>query len=534
MKKNLIYCLLLYLIFATNSFPQEGWFQQNSGTNNPLTNLFFVDQNTGWIVGTAGTILRTTNGGTDWITESSGTNNDLFSVRFIDQSTGWATGGNGTILKTTDGGINWIFQTSGTNVYLTSVFFTDQNNGWVVGEDIVLKTTDGGMIWSFQTVGSGGYFQSIYFINQNTGWIVGSSGIFKTTDGGSNWISQTYGGGLVLVSVIFVDQNFGWIIGLLPVLPPPLPTYLYSTTNGGTDWISLPFNQGELKSVYFTDQFNGWAVSNVEVLGNISRTTDGGFSWTNQFSEVMNLNSVFFTDENTGWAVGYSYNSGTGIILKTINGGVPVNFTSFDGEVIDNEVILRWKTATETNNRGFEVHRAEIRDQKSEIGEQRSGWEKIGFVDGNGTTTEAKSYSFVDKNVTGGSYRYRLKQIDYNGSFTYSNEIGVVVNLTPDKYVLYQNYPNPFNPSTKIGYRLKESGYVKLYVYDIKGELIQTLVNQYQEGGYYEVEFSGASNQKPVTSTKNLASGIYIYQMMVRDEKNIPVFSDIKKMVFLK
>ena len=123
--------------------------------------------------------------------------------------------------------------------------------------------------------------------------------------------------------------------------------------------------------------------------------------------------------------------------------------------------------------------------------------------------------------------------------------------LTINNYKLFQNYPNPFNPSTKIGYRLKERGYVKLYVYDIKGELVETLVNQYQESGYYEVEFRGRNSENVPRSgissvertqevgslrseVSNFASGVYIYQIMVKNEKGIPVFSDIKKMICLK
>ncbi len=101
--------------------------------------------------------------------------------------------------------------------------------------------------------------------------------------------------------------------------------------------------------------------------------------------------------------------------------------------------------------------------------------------------------------------------------------------ITISNYRLYQNYPNPFNPSTKIGYLLKERGYVKLYVYDIKGELVETLVNKYQEGGYYEISFNVGQDSGP-----DIASGVYIYQIMVRNENNIPVFSDIKKMVYIK
>jgi hypothetical protein len=134
---------------------------------------------------------------------------------------------------------------------------------------------------------------------------------------------------------------------------------------------------------------------------------------------------------------------------------------------------------------------------------------------------------------------YKLTAVDNQGNQSDPSEelhvflTGIINNeqFTINNYKLFQNYPNPFNPTTKIGYRLKERGYVKLYVYDIKGELVETLVNKYQEGGYYEVEFTGRNliNQIP-----DLASGIYIYQLMVSNENNVPVFSDIKKMVYLK
>jgi hypothetical protein len=132
---------------------------------------------------------------------------------------------------------------------------------------------------------------------------------------------------------------------------------------------------------------------------------------------------------------------------------------------------------------------------------------------------------------------FKLTAVDNQGNTSEpSEELHIVLTGIKDNeefiinnYRLFQNYPNPFNPSTKIGYRIKERGYVKLYVYDIKGELIETLVNKYQEGGYYEVTFNAAKS-----STSGLASGVYVYQIMVRDEHNIPVFSDIKKMIYIK
>ena len=139
---------------------------------------------------------------------------------------------------------------------------------------------------------------------------------------------------------------------------------------------------------------------------------------------------------------------------------------------------------------------------------------------------------------------YKLTAVDNQGNESEpSEEVGFILTTITDQqqtisdYWLYQNYPNPFNPSTKISYRLKERGYVKLYIYDIKGELLSVLVNQTQESGFYEVEFdAGYSilNTGEKSTNSGLASGIYIYQIMVRNENNIPVFSDIKKMVYLK
>jgi len=140
-------------------------------------------------------------------------------------------------------------------------------------------------------------------------------------------------------------------------------------------------------------------------------------------------------------------------------------------------------------------------------------------------------------------YVYKITCIDKQGNESNSSE-EVVIDITSvsiddypmtiNDYLLYQNYPNPFNPSTKISYKLKERGYVKLYVYDIKGELISVMVNKEQNVGFYEVEFSASRIQNPESSIKELASGVYIYQLIVIGENNIPIYSDIKKMIYLK
>ncbi len=203
---------------------------------------------------------------------------------------------------------------------------------------------------------------------------------------------------------------------------------------------------------------------------------------------------------------------------------VPVELASFNASVINDKVQLNWTTATETNNSGFEIER-QVGSWQLAVGNPSgdgASWETIGFVQGFGTTTEPKSYSFTDQYVTTGTYKYRLKQVDFDGLFEYSNEIEVEVDFTPKEFVLYQNYPNPFNPNTVISYQLPVKSNVLLKVYDVLGNEAATLVDEEKQPGIYEVEFN-------ISVIKHLqSSGIYFYQLKTSD------FVQTKKMVFLK
>ena len=145
---------------------------------------------------------------------------------------------------------------------------------------------------------------------------------------------------------------------------------------------------------------------------------------------------------------------------------------------------------------------------------------------------------FTDNSTEGKNHLvYKITAVDKQGNQSApSTEVAVTITAIKNyptvinDFELYQNYPNPFNPSTKIGYRLKEGGYVKLLVYDILGRLVKVLVNKFQNTGYYEVEFG---NQKSEVRS-HFASGIYIYRIEVIGRGNIPVFSDMKKMVLIK
>jgi hypothetical protein len=176
---------------------------------------------------------------------------------------------------------------------------------------------------------------------------------------------------------------------------------------------------------------------------------------------------------------------------------LPVELSSFTASSKQNGVELNWQTATEVNNYGFDVERTGGSLQSS-VGK----WEKIGFVNGNGNSNSPKHYSFEDKNVVNGKYSYRLKQIDNDGQYEYSNVIEVDLGNAKE-YSLLQNYPNPFNPSTKIEFRLPEKQMVILRVYNMLGEMIKNLINEEKEAGTYSVTFDGIG----------LTSGLYIYRL---------------------
>ncbi|MBZ0199268.1 MAG: T9SS type A sorting domain-containing protein, partial [Ignavibacteriaceae bacterium] len=191
------------------------------------------------------------------------------------------------------------------------------------------------------------------------------------------------------------------------------------------------------------------------------------------------------------------YSEGTGelapIVILDHNGHVPVELSSFSANVVDGLVRLDWATTTETNNYGFEVQRSV--DGKS--------FATVAFVNGAGTSTEKHTYSYVDSDVEIGNYFYRLKQVDLNGTFAYT-DVTEVNFTTPTEFVLEQNYPNPFNPSTTIKFGLAANSAVDLRVYNIVGEEVAVLVSgQMMESGTYQVTFNA----------NNLPSGTYIYRL---------------------
>ena len=292
---------------------------------------------------------------------------------------------------------------------------------------------------------------------------------------GSNSFVQTYSGDIINSPVIItgagVDSNItGYKIDFFSI-DPITGTNLSSFSNS---YIAgqIAFIANSLQS----------SLDSAKYLARSTGSNDGAFDTYSGFGKI--------------------------IIERALADALPVELAFFTGKLIDNEVELRWRTETEVNNYGFSVERTT----------DNLLWSSIGFVDGHGNSNSPKEYSFSDFNIgRTDRYYYRLKQIDNDGTFEYSDIVTVTVGI-PVLFALSQNYPNPFNPETRIDYTIPKQQNVSLRVYNMLGEMVQELLNEIKPPGSYSVTFDAS----------NLPSGIYIYRIQAES------FAVNKKMTFLE
>lgn len=277
-------------------------------------------------------------------------------------------------------------------------------------------------------------------------------------------------------------------------------------------WLTVDQATGVLYSIFY-DRRN--TTSNLTDVF-VAKSVDGGLTWENFKVSETSFNpspAVFFGDytgisafqgrvypiwmraDNTTMSIWTAPFFDSAAVL-------PVELTGFSASVEESKIFLEWQTATEVNNRGFEVERAKM----ATAFDKNLTWSTVGFVKGKGTSLFPSRYYFEDERQSPGFYKYRLKQIDLNGDFSYSNELLIDL-ANPYAYALFQNYPNPFNPSTVISYELPKPGWVSLKVYDITGNLVSTLVNGYKNAGVHEVDFD------IISAKSSFSSGVYVYRM---------------------
>lgn len=219
------------------------------------------------------------------------------------------------------------------------------------------------------------------------------------------------------------------------------------------------------------------------------------------------------TDETShsynGTLTNFALSGSTSNWVAANNSALPVELISFIASENKGSVVLNWQTATEVNNYGFNVER---RVQKEE-------WKQIAFVNGHGNSNSPKNYSFTDLSLISGKVQYRLKQIDFDGKYEYSDIVEVDLEA-PANFALNQNHPNPFNPETTISYQLPSASHVSLKVYDALGREVATLVDEFKQAGNYNSKFS--------TQNSKLSSGVYFYKLSAGS------FSQTQKMLLIK
>jgi len=448
--------------------------------------------------------IYSTDGGETWAVSTMMDSSDLdFNrVSMASSTTGYAAGEDHRVMKTTDGGATWyrVTDPATSTSDLETCAFIDENTGYVFGASgLGYKTTDGGTTWTALTTTITATIYGCDFLDANTGYICGSSGnLLMTTDGGTTFMALDPGNTSTLYSIDMVDNNVGFISGS--------SGRVRRTTDAGVTWdtVDVGYTGVTLYSVSFKDENNGMTGGSV---GRTYYTTDAGDTWNFENTSMSTIYHVYVEKASTDTAAAYAVGTNA-YVMRNYHTIVPVELASFSASVNGDIVTLSWMTATELNNSGFEVER--------KSGEEE--WTVLGFIEGNGTSTETQVYSFVDRGLLTGTYNYRIKQIDFNGSYKYYELSEEITIAAPNSYDLSQNYPNPFNPTTRIKYSVPVDGFVNIAVYNVLGEKIADLVNSIQKAGNYELTFN---------ATK-FASGVYLYRM---ESGN---FVSIKKMMILK
>jgi hypothetical protein len=508
-----------------------GNFYYNSLTNNPD---FYCK------------VFKSTNGGSSWDSGTDAKGGDKQWMT-IDKTTG---PGNGHI---------YAFWTSFFSTCYPG-FFTRSTNGGLSFENCITVPEDPS--WGTLTVGPNG---NLYIgASGSFDFVVAKSTNAQISGQPVTWDMATYvnldgfitygigpnPGGLGGQTSIAVDTSNGPYHGNVYLLctvkrnsnPDPADVMFARSTDSGVTWSSPVRVNDDLS----TSAYQWFGTMSVAPTGRIdviwldtrdnpgsynsalyySNSKDGGETWSpnEKLSDSFNphvgwpqqnkMGDYFHmvSDSNgasLAWAA--TFNNEQDVYYSYITdttGTIPVELLSFSVSMAANVVTLNWSTASELNNRGFEIERST----------DKTNWRTIGFREGKGTTSEPQQYYYSDKlsDIVSSELFYRLKQIDFDGSSEYSDI--VEVEITPSAFSLSQNYPNPFNPVTKIKYSIPQSSNVVVKVFDVLGNEVATLVNEQKQAGTYELEFSSSG----------LSSGLYFYTMSAGS------FIETKKMVFMK
>ena len=433
----------------------------------------------------------------------------------------------GGLFRTTNGGSSWIQATNGIN--------TGESAAWVaplethptvsgtfyIARQRVYKSTNNGGSWSAVSGNLNGSSAvrelTISKSNPSIMYAASSSRVYLSTDGGATWQNKTNGLPVKNITSVYVhpdNENIAFL-----TFSGFGTSKVFKTTNMGESWINI---HGDLPDAPVNDIYiytGDPAHPNTYFVATdvgVFLTQDDGVNWVELFNGLPNT-VILHLDYSPSTQMLRAGTHGRGVYEAFIDLTVPVELISFTADYEKSKVTLNWQTATETNNLGFEIER-KLKNQE---------WVRAGFVEGNGTTTGMHSYSYVDDYSMlpyEGRILYRLKQIDYDGTSDYSDQVYVDVTFTPNEFYVSQNYPNPFNPVTTIEYSLPQQSNVKITIYNSIGEKMVVLVSETQQTGIYSVKWDGT----------DFSSGVYFYSFEVTGENGVNVAREMKKIVLLK
>jgi photosystem II stability/assembly factor-like uncharacterized protein len=432
---------------------------------------------------------------------------------------------NGNLSISSNGGSSWQWNMTGINsseavAWVAPIIAHPTENGvFYCARQKVYKTTNNGLNWtaiSSNVYGTNSVRElAISYSNPLIMYASAGSKVLKSVDGGSTWTLVSTGLPAKTVSSVQVHpSNPDLVISTHSGFGTPK---VYKSTNGGTSWTSI---HGNLPDSPVNDCVIGIDPDRPDTyfIGSdvgVFVTTNNGANWTELSTGLPNT-VILHLDYYPSTQMLRAGTHGRGVYEAYVGMYVPVELVSFIASVVKNSVVLNWTTSTEKNNRGFEIQR-KLKNQD---------WVNIAFTSGNGTSTEENTYSYTDifnDNSYEGKVLYRLKQVDFDGSFEYSGITNADVNFIPNEIVLHQNFPNPFNPVTNIAFSVPEESQVKLVIYNQLGEEVTLLTNKLYSPGIYSFQWDASS----------YTSGVYYYSLESKnsngDVKNIS-----KKLLLMK
>jgi photosystem II stability/assembly factor-like uncharacterized protein len=402
------------------------------------------------------------------------------------------------IYRSTTNGSSWeAFLTGGDFYCLSSGFLPGEifGGGRVWPSSSFFYSSDYGVNWAPTFLTGSGIVQCIYPNELTNNIFAGTteSGIFRSTDNGTNW--RSFNVGLLSTNVQSIAVNFYGDIFV------GTNSGVFRSRDQGGNWAWTGLENDTVSALAINS--SGDVLAGTK-SGLVFKTTNDGETWID-FSTGLKAAPVnCIAIDQYGFALlGTTYEGA----FRTIESTIDVELTAFAAEADVNKIILSWTTATELNNLGFEIQRSKNEEEFC----------TVGFVNGHGTSTEQHNYIYIDIDLNNATYFYRLKQVDNDGSFDYSQVVQVDFKAIYS-YELEQNFPNPFNPVTTIRYSIPQKSNVALKVYDILGNEVTTLVNEEKDQGIYTINFDA----------NNLASGLYLYRIQAGS------FIETKKMIFLK